>query len=71
MYLGFVEMTMGQLSLTHHAAHGTESQEIGIGDMHSERFLDDMKATFPFVYLKLTYPIWENNIGLAFDILGY
>ena len=55
----------------HAANHWTESQEIGIGDMHSERFLDDMKATFPFVYLKLTYPIWENNIGLAFDILGY
>ena len=34
----------------HHAAHGTESQEVRIGDAYIECFLDDMEEVFPSIY---------------------
>ena len=51
---------MAQLTFIHHAAHGTQSQEVGIGDEHSERLLDDMEASFPFVSMESSYPAWKN-----------
>ena len=54
VYLGFVEETMGQLSFKHCATHKTEFQEVGIGHEHSERVLDDMKASFHSLFIKTT-----------------
>ena len=55
VYLGFVEVTMGELNFMHCAAYVTESQEVRLGDVHSERLLDDMDATFPSIFMELTY----------------
>ena len=52
VYLGFIEVTKeGQLNFMHCATHGTESQEVRIGDAGSECLLDDMEASFPYVFM--------------------
>ena len=58
VYLGFIEATIEQLDFMYRAAHGTESQEAGIGDEHSERLLDDIEVSFPSVFMEPTYPVW-------------
>ena len=42
VYLGFVEVIMGQLKFKHHGAHGNKFQEAEMGDAHSEGLLDDI-----------------------------
>ena len=62
MYFGFVEVITGQLNYNHDAAHGTESQEVGIGNEHGMHLLDNMEASFISVFIKRTYPVWENHV---------
>ena len=57
VYMYFFEATMGLLNSTLYSAHGTESQEVGIGNEHSKRLLDDMEASFASVFMEPTYPV--------------
>ena len=60
VYLGFIEVPTGHLKLNYRAAHGAESQEVGIEDACKKRLLDDMDTTFPSVFMKPIYPVWKN-----------
>ena len=48
---------MGQVNFAYYAAHEIESQEVGIGDVHSEHLLNDIEAILPFVFIEPIHPI--------------
>ena len=70
VYLGFVEVTMGQLNFIHCAANGTESQEVGLGDAYCEHLLDNKEASFPTVFIKPNKPIWEDHISFTIPLIN-
>ena len=68
IYLDFIKM---KLNVLNYAAHCTESHEVGIWDVYSERLLHDMDAFLPFLLMGPTYPMWQNYACFTTPLIDF